>query len=72
MCCPSPSVAQLEWHGRSSSVLSKQPAWAQEGCPFRWGEHRNVTVNSLSSLFLLDGLGCVPSSEGGCGNITGG
>lgn len=67
--CP---TAQLAWHSRTSSVPSQQPVWAQGGCSSWWGELRNVTVNSLSFLFLLDGLGCVPSSEGGCGYITGG
>lgn len=53
------------------SVPSKQLTWAWEGHS-RWEELRNVIVNTLSSLFLLDGLGGVPSSEGVCGNITGG
>lgn len=72
LVCPSLPVAQLEWQSRPSLVPSKQLAWAQEGCSSGWGEPPSVAVNSLSSLFLLDGLGCVPSSEGGCGNIAGG
>ena len=57
---------------RSLGVLLDFPikqSWVQGG-PSWQGEPRGMTVNSFSSLFLLEGLGCVPSSEGGCGNIA--
>lgn len=52
-------------------VLPESPHRPRKGVLGGWGETRDVTVNSLFSLFLLDGLGCVPSSEGGCGDIAG-
>lgn len=72
MCCPS-SLAS--WGGVAADPTpcqaSSQPGPTQAYSSW-WGEVRDVIINFLSSVFLLDGLGHVPSSEGGCGNITGG